>query len=82
VAQKSVKKYSCGPTIYNYVHIGNLRTFSYEDLLVRMLKFKGYNVTHVRNLTDVEDKIIKSLRENDKSIKNLQIFMQMHFLKI
>jgi len=45
--------YTCGPTVYNYAHIGNLRTFLFEDLLTRMLRFNGYDVTHVMNITDV-----------------------------
>ena len=70
----TVKFYSCGPTIYNYVHIGNLRTFSYEDLLVRLLRFKGFKVIHVRNLTDVDDKIIKALKNTKKSLKEYTDF--------
>ena len=45
--------YTCGPTVYNYAHIGNLRTFLFEDLLTRTLRFIGYEVTHVMNITDV-----------------------------
>jgi len=70
VPEQVVKMYSCGPTVYDYVHIGNLRSFAFEDLLVRYLRYKGYNVIHVRNLTDVEDKIIKGLNNNpEKSLK-------------
>lgn len=50
--------YSCGPTVYNYAHIGNLRTFMFNDLLRRYLKFRGYKVNHTLNLTDVDDKTI------------------------
>jgi cysteinyl-tRNA synthetase len=71
VKDNTVKFYSCGPTIYDYAHIGNFRTFSYEDLLVRFLRFKGYKVIHVRNLTDVEDKIIKRVNEIKKPLKEL-----------
>jgi len=45
--------YGCGPTVYNYAHIGNLRTYIFEDTLVRMLRRFGYRVTHVMNITDV-----------------------------
>lgn len=55
--------YSCGPTVYHYVHIGNLRTFLWNDLLRRYLEWKGHRVTQVMNLTDVDDRIIKSARE-------------------
>ncbi len=51
--------YTCGPTVYDYAHIGNFRAFLFEDLLKRWLKYKGFKVTHVMNLTDVDDKTIK-----------------------
>ena len=51
--------YTCGPTVYNYAHIGNFRTFLFEDLLRRWLEASGYDVFHVMNLTDVDDKMIK-----------------------
>lgn len=60
--------YSCGPTVYDYAHIGNLRTFLFEDLLIRSLKFLGYEVKHVRNLTDVDDKTIKRSQEQKLSL--------------
>jgi cysteinyl-tRNA synthetase len=54
-----VRVYACGPTVYNDVHIGNLRTFMFQDLLRRSLRFLGYRVTHVMNMTDVDDKTIQ-----------------------
>jgi cysteinyl-tRNA synthetase len=54
-----VSLYTCGPTVYNYAHIGNFRTFLFEDLLRRWLEASGYEVYHVMNLTDVDDKTIK-----------------------
>ncbi len=60
--------YTCGPTVYDFVHIGNFRTFLFEDLLRRSLKFLGFKVIQVMNLTDVEDKIIKASREKGVSI--------------
>ncbi|MCB1057838.1 MAG: cysteine--tRNA ligase [Acidobacteria bacterium] len=57
------KVYTCGPTVYNTVHIGNLRTFLFEDLLRRSLRFLGYQVTQVMNLTDVDDKTIRGAQE-------------------
>ncbi len=54
-----VRMYTCGPTVYNYVHIGNLRTFLFEDVLRRTLEAFGYRVTQVMNLTDIDDKTIK-----------------------
>ncbi len=54
-----VKMYMCGPTVWNFAHIGNFRTFVFADVLRRYLKFKGYQITHVFNLTDIDDRIIK-----------------------
>jgi len=54
-----VRMYTCGPTIYGFAHIGNLRTFVFEDVLRRYLKYKGYRVTQVMNLTDIDDKTIR-----------------------
>ncbi len=54
-----VRLYTCGPTVYNNAHIGNFRTFMFEDLLRRYLKYSGFKVTQVMNLTDIDDKTIK-----------------------
>ncbi|MCL2868994.1 MAG: cysteine--tRNA ligase [Candidatus Bathyarchaeota archaeon] len=54
-----VKMYTCGPTVYDYAHIGNFRAFLFEDLLKRWLKYCGFRVLHIMNLTDVDDKTIK-----------------------
>ena len=58
-----VKMYTCGPTVYDYSHIGNFRAFLFEDLLRRWLEHRGFKVTQVMNLTDVDDKTIKGSRE-------------------
>ncbi|MGL5255033.1 MAG: cysteine--tRNA ligase [Brevinema sp.] len=63
--QDSVSIYSCGPTVYDFAHIGNLRTFLFEDLMIRSFKFLGYQVKHVRNLTDVDDKTIQGAIKKD-----------------
>ncbi len=55
----TVRMYTCGPTVYNYVHIGNLRTFTFQDILRRWLRYRGYQLKHVMNLTDVDDRIIQ-----------------------
>ncbi len=60
--------YTCGPTVYNYVHIGNLRTFTFQDILRRWLRARGYTLDHVMNITDVEDKIIRNAAAAHKSI--------------
>src|SRR5688500_17616924 len=54
-----VAMYCCGPTVYNYIHIGNGRTFLWFDFIRRYLAFRGYDVTYVMNYTDVDDKIIE-----------------------
>lgn len=60
--------YTCGPTVYNYMHIGNLRTYVFEDILRRMLEYGGYKVRQVMNITDVDDKIIRDAQAANKSI--------------
>lgn len=57
-----VRMYTCGPTVYNFAHIGNFRAYVFEDLLRRWLRFKGFRVTQVMNLTDVDDKTIRDSR--------------------
>lgn len=64
-----IKMYTCGPTVYNFAHIGNFRAYVFEDLLRRYLKFKGYQVTQVMNITDVDDKIIRDANKSGASIK-------------
>ena len=76
--------YGCGPTVYNYAHIGNLRTYVFEDLLTRTLRYAGYEVTHVMNITDVghltgdvdtgEDKMVKSAQERGQSVLEIAKF--------
>jgi cysteinyl-tRNA synthetase len=69
-AGKKVGMYCCGPTVYDFAHIGNWRTFVFGDLVRRTLEFKGYAVTQVMNITDVEDKIIKRVRETKTSLRD------------
>ncbi len=63
-----VRMYTCGPTVYNFVHIGNLRAFTFQDILRRWLRAHGYELDHVMNITDVEDKIIRNATAEHKSI--------------
>jgi cysteinyl-tRNA synthetase len=60
-----VGMYTCGPTVYDYAHIGNFRAFLFEDLLKRWLEYRGYKVTHVMNLTDVDDKTIRGSQKQN-----------------
>ena len=66
-----VRMYTCGPTVYNPAHIGNFRTFLFEDLLRRALQLKGWTVDQVMNLTDVDDKIIKRAAERGLTIAQI-----------
>jgi cysteinyl-tRNA synthetase len=68
-ASRRARMYCCGPTVYDYAHIGNFRTFVVADLVRRYLEFRGYDVTHVMNVTDVEDKIIRRVRETGMGLK-------------
>jgi len=64
-----VSLYTCGPTVYNYAHIGNFRTFLFEDLLRRWLEASGYEVLHIMNLTDVDDRTIAAARDKGVSLR-------------
>jgi cysteinyl-tRNA synthetase len=64
-----VSLYTCGPTVYNYAHIGNFRTFLFEDLLRRWLEASGYQVLHIMNLTDVDDRTIAAAREKGVTLR-------------
>ncbi len=66
-----VRMYTCGPTVYDFAHIGNYRTFIFEDLLRRYLEYRGYDVTQVMNVTDVDDNTIKRSRERGISLTAL-----------
>ena len=67
----TVRMYTCGPTVYNPAHLGNFRTFLFEDLMRRVLALRGWKVHQVMNLTDVDDKIIKRAREQGKTITDV-----------
>lgn len=73
--------YTCGPTVYNHLHIGNWRAYIFADLLKRYLIYKGYKVKHVMNITDVEDKIIREVNLQGKTLKELTSFYTEEFFK-
>ncbi len=73
--QEWVKVYYCGPTPYNYAHIGNLRAYLFEDFVIRTLRFLGYRVKTVMNITDIDD---KTIRDSQKSGKSLEEFTQFY----
>ena len=64
-----IRMYTCGPTVYNYAHIGNFRTYVFEDLLRRTLKYFGFHVTQVMNITDIDDKTIRGALAQHVSLK-------------
>jgi cysteinyl-tRNA synthetase len=76
-----VRMYCCGPTVYNYVHIGNLRNAVFNDLLRRYLKYRGYKVVHVMNITDVDDKTIKRARTEQKKLSEITEFYTKAFFE-
>ncbi|WP_067141964.1 cysteine--tRNA ligase [Oceanivirga salmonicida] len=71
IDKNMVKMYVCGPTVYNYIHIGNTRPIVVFDVLARYLKYTGYNVKYVQNFTDIDDKIIKKANEDSISIEKV-----------
>ncbi|MGP1593964.1 MAG: cysteine--tRNA ligase [Treponema sp.] len=83
--------YGCGPTVYNYAHIGNLRAYIFQDTLYRLLRFLGYSVTHVMNITDIghlsgdsddgEDKMVKTAQERGQSVLEIAGFYTDAFFK-
>jgi len=79
-ARKKVGMYCCGPTVYDFAHIGNWRTFVFADLVRRTLEFSGYDVQHVMNITDIEDKIIKRVREQKTSLREFTGKLEIAFL--
>jgi cysteinyl-tRNA synthetase len=78
---KTVRMYTCGPTVYHYVHIGNLRTFTFQDLLRRWLKARGFTLMHVMNITDVDDKIIRDAAKAGLSLKEFTAIYEKAFLE-
>ena len=87
--KSGVKMYTCGPTVYHFAHIGNLRTYIYEDILEKTLKYLGYNVKRCMNITDVghlssdsdsgEDKMLKGARRENKSVLEIADFYTKKF---
>ena len=92
IDKNEVKIYTCGPTVYHYAHIGNLRTYIMEDILEKTLNMLGYKVNRCMNITDVghlssdsdsgEDKMLKSARREHKSVLDIAKFTLMSLKKI
>ncbi len=73
--------YSCGPTVYNYQHIGNYRAYVFADTLKRVLEYSGYKVKHIMNLTDIDDKTIRDSQKEGKSLKEFTEFYSEKFFE-
>jgi cysteinyl-tRNA synthetase len=80
-ADNTVRMYACGPTVYDYGHIGNFRTFIAVDILRRFLKQSGYKLQHVMNITDVDDKIIRNAAREHKSVREYSQIYEQGFLE-
>lgn len=83
---RSIKKgrvriYTCGPTVYDFVHIGNLRAYIFADILRRYLEYKGYKVKHIMNITDIDDKTIKGSKGANVTLKEFTQKYTQEFFK-
>jgi cysteinyl-tRNA synthetase len=81
IDKDEVRMYSCGPTVYNYPHIGNYRAYVFADILKRVLLYDGYKVKHVMNVTDIDDKTIHGSQESGKTLKEFTEFYTKEFLR-
>ena len=78
-----VGMYVCGPTVYNYIHIGNARPFIIFEVVKRFLKFKGYRVKYIQNLTDIDDKMINKAKELKITVSELaDKFIKEYFIDV
>src|SRR4030088_3811488 len=76
-----IRMYACGPTVYDYGHVGNFRTFIAVDILRRFLRQSGYRIRHVMNITDVDDKIIRNAASAGVSVKRYTAKYEKAFLE-
>jgi len=81
INKNEVLFYSCGPTVYNYPHIGNYRAYIFADTLKRVLLYSGYKVKHIMNLTDIDDKTIRDSQKEGKTLKEFTEFYTKEFFK-
>ena len=79
IEENEVKMYVCGPTVYDYAHLGHARCYITWDVLYRYLKFKGYDVTYCRNVTDVDDKILKKAEKENKTPEEVSQYWYKQF---
>ena len=71
ITQGEAKIYACGPTVYNYIHIGNARPLCVFDVLRRYLEWRGFRVTFVQNFTDIDDKLIRKANEEGTTVQEV-----------
>ncbi len=81
IKEGEVRMYSCGPTVYNYPHIGNYRAYIFADTLKRALSYNGFDVRHIMNLTDIDDKTIRDSQKEGKTLKAFTEFYTEEFFK-
>ena len=81
VTNNKIKLFVCGPTVYDYSHIGHARTYISFDVIVRYLKHEGYSVFYLQNITDIDDKIIKRAKENNEDPLELSHRFEKEYLK-
>ena len=80
IHENEVRMYCCGPTVYNYFHIGNARPFIIFDAFRRYMEYRGYKVTYVQNFTDIDDKMIQRANEEDTTVAELaERFIEEYF---
>ncbi len=82
IDKNEVKMYSCGPTVYNYPHIGNYRAYIFADTLKRVLLYEGFKVKNIMNLTDIDDKTILNSQKENKTLKEFTEFYTEEFFKV
>ena len=82
ISDKKVKTYGCGPTVYNDPHIGNFRTFVFYDLLNRVLQLNGYETETAVNITDIDDKIIDRVNQENTSLKEITSKYELSFMEL
>lgn len=80
--QKKIRLFVCGPTVYDYLHIGNARTYIFFDFFAKYLRARGYDVTYVQNITDIDDKIIARAMTDAKKRTRSPHFSRRHILRI
>ncbi len=80
ISGNEVRLFVCGPTVYDFPHLGHAKTYTQFDFIVRYLRFKGYNVFYLQNITDIDDKIIQRARERGISWKELALEFEKIYL--